>query len=224
MLYDPDGQKILIWYEDDGGKKQSIEYTQRMEDEEGNSYVNNVIEALNQLSKGNFGSQMIGYLQSSDLTYNISKGKTNTASHDFNDSKKEDGVIKTGANITWDGSKAITLGHEMSHGYDAMNGYDMRPDPLNIMSGDDIPSGEVRAVHMENILRSEQSMELRSHYLYKSDGTPQGKALVNQNGVEVRFGYDYKNNPNVERNYGNGYGNKLTKLPSLKPKPFKIIK
>jgi RHS repeat-associated protein len=221
---DPNGQEIWIYYDDADGNQQKIQYKQGMEYKGDNAFVSASVSALNQLSKGDFGGQMIYDLQASDLTYDISKGETNTASPDFGNIKTEDGVIKTGANLTWDGGKAISLGHELGHGYDAMNGYDMRPDPLNIMPGDDIPAGEIRAVHMENILRSEQGMELRSHYFYKSDGTPQGKTLVNQKGIEVKFGYDYKNNPKVERNYGNGYGKKLTKLPALKPKPFRIVK
>jgi len=85
----------------------------------------------------------------------------------------------------------------------------IRPLAENIMPGDDAPIGEVRAVHIENILRVEQKMDLRDHYFVAIDGTPQGKQLVDDNGKEIRFGYDYKNNPNVERNYGNGFGNYL---------------
>ncbi len=81
------------------------------------------------------------------------------------------------------------------------------------MEGDDVPISEVRGVHMENIMRAEQGMELRTHY-----GT-YNKALV-ANGIETTFGYDYKNNPNVERNYGRSI--KLTKSPYLKPKGISV--
>jgi hypothetical protein len=217
LLYDPDGQKILIWYNDNEDKKQSVEYTQGMKYEGNNEFVSKAITNLNRLSEGKFGKQMISELQGSDLSYYISLGDKNTASHDFSDSKQEDGILKTGANISWDGKSSIGLGHEMSHGFDAMNGYDIRPDPMNILPGDDVPVGEIRAVHMENILRTEQKMDLRTNYFYDSKGSPQGKPLVNQNGIETRFGYDYKNNPNVERNYGNGYGVRLKNVPFLSP-------
>ncbi len=217
ILYDPDGQIILIWYEDENGKRQSVQYEQGME-YEGNEYVEKAVAGLNELSEGDFGKQMIGELQESDLTYDISKGTESKAEHDFSDTKNEDGVLKTGANITWDGKGSIGLGHELGHGYDALYGYDIRKDPVNIMEGDDIPISEVRAVHMENILRAEQGIELRTHYLVDSDGNPAGKPLLDNNGKEVRFGYDYKNNPNVERNYGGGFGVCLERNPYKKGK------
>jgi hypothetical protein len=37
----------------------------------------------------------------------------------------EDGVMKTGANMEWNGSDLMGLGHEIGHGWDAMNGYDI---------------------------------------------------------------------------------------------------
>lgn len=93
-----------------------------------------------------------------------------------------------------------------------MNGFDIRGDDMNILPGDDAPSGEVRAVHMENILLDEQGMELRTKY--------KGVDLV-RNGKERRFGYDYKGASNIPWNYGSDKGYKPN--PLLKQKSNTIL-
>jgi len=211
---DINGDSIWIYY--DGGREL---YTAGMKYGGHNSYVSLVVDALNKIANGKFGGYMIGELQNSEFGFNISQGKMNEnyANANFNDPnmRYDGGIYYTGANITWDGNKTITLGHEMAHGWDAMNGYD-----LNLNNWDtffNIPEREVRAVHMENILRVEQNMPLRYQY-------GDQRALVNPMGIEVREKYDYKNGTNVPWNYGNGkYGTCRTSIPYAPSVPLKKI-
>jgi len=186
-------------------------------------FFKSTVRALKQLkSGGKFGEYMISELQNSDLKYNISYGNKNKANHNYDDFRMEDGIMKTGANITWTGKQGDIvggLGHELGHGWDAMNGYDIRQDKLNILPGDDAPSGEVRAVHMENLLRVERGMDLRTTY-FRDDitGAPQGIPLVDAFGKDTRFGYDYRGG-NIPYNFGNGYGVRLRGNPYIKTSP-----
>ena len=68
---------------------------------------------------------------------------------------------------------------------------------------------------MENIIRAEHRMSIRTSYL-SEDGEPQGIPLVDAFGIETRFGYDYKKGGNIPYNYGNGYGVRLYGNPYIK--------
>ncbi|MDR2913274.1 MAG: hypothetical protein LBV74_00310 [Tannerella sp.] len=197
-----------IWIHHNGER---LLYTAGMTYNGDKPFVKSTIDALNQLAKGKFGGHMISEMQNSDLAFNISQGG-NIASANFNDPmmKFDGSIYMTGADIKWDANEMITLGHEMAHGWDIMNGYDISVNAWDKFFN--IPEGEVRAVHLENILRTEQGMPLRYYY----SPLREHQALVNSNGKETRFGYDYGNNPNVPWNYGNGlYGTCRTNVPII---------
>jgi RHS repeat-associated protein len=218
LLLDPNGEYIIIFFEGnvgsviyENGKAYNYEKVNgkivKGQEYDGNSeYVAKTVNAMSDLSKGRFGNQMISELQGSDLTYSIRNNGdgNNFAQHSFDDSKMENGIWKSGANIEWDGKKMMSLGHELSHGYNALNGYDISS--TNKIPGTNLGFGEQRAVHMENILRAEQGMELRPGYFTK-DGCYVGPPyFLDQKGIEVIYGYDYRNDKNIPWNYGNGKG------------------
>ena len=215
---DPDGREIWIYYDEDDEKKRML-YTIGMRYDGSNSFVSSTVNALNQLASEKFGGAMIGQLQNSELGFNISFGEDNAADANFFDPnmRYEGGIYMTGADITWNGQELIGLGHELGHGWDAMSGYDtsMRDDVWDNFFN--IPEREVRAVHMENLLRTDQRMDLRTHYDDKK------RALV-EHGRDVLFGYDYQNSSNIPWNYGNGiYGTRRTTNPYIRSIPIRTL-
>jgi hypothetical protein len=186
------------------------------EEDEEDEFFKSTVRALNQLGSKKFGGFMISELQDSEFKFGISQGDDNKADANFNDPNKryDGGIYMTGADIKWDGKKMISLGHELSHGYDVMNGYDMSDEAWDYFFN--IPEREVRAVHMENILNVEQGIPLRHYYSPLNEN----RALVNSNGKEARFGYNYRKSSNVPWNYGNGiYGTCRTSIPIIPSRP-----
>jgi hypothetical protein len=158
------------------------------EEDEEDEFFKSTVSALNQLGSKKFGGAMIGAMQNSDLRFGISQGKNNKATPNFNDPNRSlsaDGGIMTGANMTWDVNDDFILGHELAHGWDIMNGYDTswaddNKDPFYNMY-----AGEVRASHMENIMRAENGVKLNTVY---------GGVELVKNRKELQYGYDYSRN------------------------------
>jgi len=203
LLLDPDGEEIWIYYGEE--RKNKIQYKNgKLYDEEGNEvdvendFVNQVVDAIDELKETDTGEWLTDELQNSDKKHDIYKtdeGSYITAKDGLASYGLEEGG--SGSSIYWNsGEKGsfIGLGHEMAHGWDMQNG---QFDWMNGIWLKDVGLRERRACHIENIIRNEYGLQLRKSY----SGTENTK-LINKKGKEIILKYDYKNNPNVERNYG----------------------
>ena len=195
------GEKQISVYEMNEAENES-------EDEE--SFHRKTVRALNTLASKPYGKDMISAMQNSEFGFYISYGEGKNNATPNNEGKDVDGIYMSGANILWSDNEMITLGHEMSHGWDIMSGYDTSMDLMDAQFL--IPEGEVRAVHMENLLRTEQGMDLR----YQYNDSP--AALVNSKGRENLYNkYNYNNNKNSHIPWNYGYGTKTYGTRKINP-------
>ncbi|MCL1943918.1 MAG: DUF6443 domain-containing protein [Candidatus Azobacteroides sp.] len=146
-----------------------------------NAYLNSLTTAVNDLrTGGNVGNSLVGELMNSTNTVQIVQGRNNIAdpngafikwnSNSINGSVNEIGSLSRPA--------YIGLGHEMAHIQDIWNGTfdnstwaivtDINGNSVNI------PNSEKYATHIENQLRAENGISLRTHYTY---GTINGKNI-----------------------------------------------
>jgi hypothetical protein len=183
---DPDGQKVIIGYQDNEGKHKVIYRNGTVYNESGgkyrgdNAYVRQVTSDLNQLRKDNKElSRRIDVLVTSKEIHNIAqrteehKGQNRATPINPGDAKEGK---PTGSNIAYDpsdrkgeGNKDSTprtgLGHELTgHGYD----FDQGTADYKNKTPNGIPYSEVNAVNMENRSRAATGDEKRTTY----DGRP----------------------------------------------------
>jgi hypothetical protein len=62
LFIDPNGEEIWIYYDDEDGKEQKLQYTQGMNYEGDNSFVSTAVSALNQMNSTDIGSEVLGAL------------------------------------------------------------------------------------------------------------------------------------------------------------------
>lgn len=140
------------------------------------TYLNNLTAAVNSLrTGGNAGNALVSNLMNSTKTVQVLKG-SNTA--DINGT-----FIKWNPNSTTGGMNSngnenrpsyIGLGHEMAHIQDAWNGT-LDNSTWVTVGGVAIPNSEKYATHIENQLRGENRIPLRTHYgIDASTGTRVG--------------------------------------------------
>ena len=133
-------------------------------------YVNSVTTALGDLrSGGNAGMSLVNDLMSSARNVDIVRGNSNTADPGgnfirWNPTSPNGGID---ANGNENRPSFIGLGHEMAHIQDIWNGtYDSSPwvTVATAAGSVTIPNSEKYATHIENQLRSENNIPLRTHY------------------------------------------------------------
>ena len=136
-------------------------------------FLKNSVTALNELSGGTEGDNMVDELQSSTSNYFVrqtSEGNSydkdkNTVN--FNPFSTDGNLNKRGRT---DRPSYIALGHELAHGLDddrntMQGGYIKGYGPGSITPDfKGIPNAEVFATHMENKLRAEHGLPLITHY------------------------------------------------------------
>lgn len=166
------------------GKMANINYTYRAGsdgqygffDPSGNKYsgndsfMNNLSGALASLREGSVGSELVEELMASGNVVNIANRKENSAAPNgtyikWNSTKIEGGLDQTG-NIAR--PPFIGLGHEMAHIQDIWRGtYNSNTWTILVNSKGEIkriPNAEKYATHVENQLRAEHNLPLRSYY------------------------------------------------------------
>jgi RHS repeat-associated protein len=129
-----------------------------------NSYAKNLTKALNSLRSQDVGKALVDYLAGDARSVNIVDGTKNRANSD-------------GTTIEWNNSNSnpdfsrpgfIGLGHEMAHTQDVWNGTLDRTTWATYTDANGeikkIPNAEKYALHVENQLRSEHRLRLRTRY------------------------------------------------------------
>lgn len=146
------------------------------------AFAGQIVSALNELrTGGEFGSQFIG---------NLATGSDNIKIHSYTADNVTDGgilYVNPGADQfapTERGSQrlpfSIILGHEMAHGLANVQGVKFK-DWTTILTakGDKtLSQAEIYATHIENNLRGERGMPLRTHYSQDPDGIPVNETII----------------------------------------------
>ena len=132
LFIDPNGEEVWIYYTDNDGNKQQMQYTSGKEYKGGNEFVGASVKYLNQMASTENGGKVLGSLIESENTFNM----TNTFAKDkngndvkgalaFAGSDEGGGQIHAGEllneNIA-EGAKLESTAHEFFHGYQHENG------------------------------------------------------------------------------------------------------
>ena len=88
--------------------------------------------------------------------------------------------------------QALLNVHRSERRYDERGSYASGNEVLN-----GIELNDRRVCHIENIIRAEHKIELRSHYFANYEGP----RLLDSGGKEIIHGYNYTDPSTVERNY-----------------------
>jgi RHS repeat-associated protein len=140
-------------------------------------FLKSAVNALNQVGSGDAGNSVVNELQNSNENYTVvqsSEGNSYDPSNNlikFDPSSKDGGLNEKGVTSR---PTYVGLGHEMGHAVDDDRGTLSKSiDPsLGYMET------EKFATHIENQIRSEHNLPLRTHYGIDSSGKGQG-ALLN---------------------------------------------
>jgi RHS repeat-associated protein len=182
------------------GKMTNIDYTYRTDtngeygffDAQGSrysgddSFMNSLTSALSNLRKDKVGNALVDELMNSSNIVNIANRKTNSADSNgtyitWNSSCIDGGIDENGNRTR---PAFIALGHEMAHIQDVWKGtYDG-----SLWVGK-VPNAEKYATHIENQLRSEHGLPLRTHYgvLDTGRGDPRTPLLRKGAGVSLYY-------------------------------------
>ena len=162
-------------------------------------FLKSTVANLNKISGGNVGNSIVDEIQGSTSSITITnstqgnriKIKSGKASVEFNPTSTQGGMNE-------DGNKNrpsfIGLAHELAHGVDALRGTISK----TVQSGNSVNNAEIFASHIENQIRAENFLPLRTHY---------NSQQLLKNGVSIHNNYDYRRLTRV---------NKIG-LPSLVP-------
>jgi len=127
LFIDPNGEEIWIYYNDEEGKEQKMQYTVGMKYEGDNKFVSTSIENLNKMNSTGAGSKLLGELVGSENSFNFTntyakddKGNDVTGTLSFIGNEDGGGTINA-AGLMEDGigetSKLESTAHELFHGY-----------------------------------------------------------------------------------------------------------
>jgi RHS repeat-associated protein len=178
---DPLGDTVVIHH-----RKQSYVYENGKLSQNGQAYTGKVkgflkqsVKALDKVRTGGAeGQKLVGELQSNAATTNIMKG-----SNGFIESGDKSGLTNVvrwspgngsgGPNESGGTSRPsfIGLGHELAHSYDKVTDGKVNYAPWAGVTG--AAKAEIFATHVENMLRAENQIPLRTHYgINNSSGSP----------------------------------------------------
>jgi hypothetical protein len=163
-------------------------YTPGMEYKGNNEFLSKTIDALNTLNSKSKGGEMIGHLNSVSDDVIIMQSWTGNKSDGFNVgfdvSSKLCGIDVNG---NTNAPPFIGLGHELAHVWDnSLGTLDSSP-WYTSSSGKVILNAEKFATHIENQIRSEHFLPLRTHYSIIEEasgsyrGDPQSRILDGNN-------------------------------------------
>ena len=175
---DPDGREIVAVYD-------GISYTYRkvgdeyaFYDRDGNSYSGNdpfmasLTSALKEIGKGRNGSSLLDYLATHENKVEIkqsNKGNRMKTTAPYNIAWNQHldigGYCELGSGYTIERPPFIGLAHEMAHIQDKWRGTMDNSYWLTVF-GKDVNRSEIFASHVENLIRAEHGIPLRTHYSY----------------------------------------------------------
>jgi RHS repeat-associated protein len=127
LFIDPNGEEIWIYYNDDDGKEQKMQYTAGMKYEGDNKFVSTSIGNLNKMNCTGAGGKLLGKLidskNSFDFTNTYAKDKQGNdikGTLSFNENEDGGGIINAAGlmeNGFAESTKLESTAHELFHGY-----------------------------------------------------------------------------------------------------------
>lgn len=169
-----------------------------------NQFVNDVSSSLSSLqSGGNAGNALVlGLAGSSDNVMILQSNGGNSEFQDPNNPQYDSYVrYNPNASSPFQGQNYVSLGHELAHTQDRFNGTLDQNTWFNVTNqsgqSQSIPYAEIYATHIENQIRSENGLPLRTHYAVDAYGNGSGPSILFNNSRQSRF-YDSRGivNPN----------------------------
>ena len=193
MLIDPNGDTVKI---------AGMTYTPGMKYTGSSSFVGKVVGDLNSLyNGGDAGKGLVGGLCGSSEVISIEAGKTNgylsnTNTVSVNHSATQGGLDQNG-NSSFISN--ISLGHELGHALDDINGTMDNSTWYKNSAGKVISNAEKFATHIENQLRAEHGLPLRTHYVRTTTGGVWESSRILNAGTRVStyYGTTYRSTPRI---------------------------
>ena len=178
------GKQSLLYENGNLYNKDGTEYTGKIK-----GFLSKTVNALDKIGEFSVGKEMLTELQNSTDNFTIAKSfdgnSYNTGSNTikFNPTSTEGGLNGRG---TTNRPAFIGLAHEMAHALDDNRG----TLNLNLIPGQTFTYAEHFATHLENQIRAEHFLPLRTHY--GIDATGKGiYPLINFGKSIHNYGYDY---------------------------------
>ena len=159
-------------------------------------FLKKTVNALNEIGSKSYGAGLLSEIQNSENNVTITHDEKNgfiPTDDNYKGASNGDGsdgeVYWNTSNYSGTGEKRpryIGLAHELAHGLDAANGT-MNFDLWFYVKKDDgtlkpVYQAEIYSTHIENKIRAENGIPLRSSY---QPGYPQSRILIN--GVESKY-------------------------------------
>lgn len=174
---------------------------------ESGSFLEGVLDGLNRLNKNVTGNELLSFFANDDNNATIFSGVENSA--DISGSATGSVYLSS----TFEGSAIPTengiqtspfwldIGHELSHRKDVIVNGASQAGALwltNPDTGKPIPRSEIYATHMENLMRADESLPLRSHYVRQgAGGWEDSRILISGTRVNKFNGTTYRSTPRL---------------------------
>ena len=177
----------------------------QFKDASGKAYngANNVLEALNTLISKPAGNELVSALSASEQNVLIVAGaKGNSEGGNF-EGYASYVFWKLNSDAAFGGRSFVTLGHELAHSLDRINGtmnkgvwyWAEQPDGKS----KPIPHAEKYATHFENRIRSEHGLKLRTHYSQNEYKEPSGGRILKNGNQSIYFDSQGNHAPKYKR-------------------------
>lgn len=169
-----------------------------------NQFVNSVVGALSTIMNGgNAGNSLISNLAASSSNVKLLQTRSGNAEFQDPNNPQYDSYVKWNSNraAPFQGQSFVSLAHELGHTQDRFNGtMDMNTwYTVTEQNGNSkaIPRAEIYATHIENQIRSENNLQLRTHYSVDPLGNGTGPRIIFNNSIQSKY-YDSRGiaNPN----------------------------
>lgn len=160
---------------------------------QGNSeFINKLTKALSNINSGYVGNLLVTSLVNSSeelLIQESSKNSYNTKTNTVNwDSDKSTiGLYYNQGEYKIEGPSFITLAHELAHGYDDFNKTFDNSIWVSLNNNIWAKKAEITACDIENYIRAEHDIPLRTHYMRYSNNSPIEKSRVLEFGNFMKY-------------------------------------
>ena len=146
-------------------------------------FINKLTNALNNINTGYIGNLLITSLVNSSEELFIQEDLENSYDHktntvNWNPNKDQIGLYYHQGKYKIDGPSFINLAHELVHGYDDINNALNKEIWIVVNNSSYARKSEIRACDIENYIRMEHNIPLRTHYMRYLNNSPIEKSRV----------------------------------------------
>ena len=183
----------------------------QFKDSSGKAYngANNVLEALNTLASQPAGKELVTALSASEQ--NVLIIPSSNRNSEGGNAEEYASYVKWIPNkdAAFGGGSFISLGHELAHSLDRINGT-MDMNTWYSVEGEKgepkhIPNAEKYATHFENRIRAEHGVKLRTHYSKDTNNNPSGGRILRNGNHSIFFDSQGNHAPKYKRVRKNNY-------------------